>query len=136
MRIGVSIFLGASLFKFAAILGDEGFHGPCGGFAERTNGFAVDVVGDFKKQINIFRTAMTVLDAMEHFLHPQRAFAARRALAAGLVRVKLTDVQGGVHNIDLIGQDNDSAAARHRAGFAERFEIKRHIELIGLEHGH
>src|SRR5208282_3411393 len=79
----------ARLLKLAAILRDEGLHGPRRCFTEGANCLAVDVIGDVPQQIDILRPAMTVFDAVEHFLHPQRAFAARRALAAGLVRVEL-----------------------------------------------
>src|ERR1700683_3976502 len=88
-----SVAARARLLKLAAVFGDEGFHGPGGGFTERADRFAVDVVGHVPEQIHVLGAAMAVLDAVEHLLHPQCAFTARRALTAGLVRVKLRDVQ-------------------------------------------
>ena len=62
---------------------------------------------------------MTMFDAVEHFLHPQRAFTARCALAAGLVRVKLCDIQRALDDVDRIIEHNDTTRAGHRAGLAE-----------------
>src|SRR5882724_6550116 len=111
-------------FKFATIFRNEGFYRPGGGFAERANCFAVDVVGDVPQQIHVFGTTMALLDAMEHLLHPQRAFAARRALAARLVRVKLRDVERALHDVDRVIEHDDATRTGHRAGFAQRFEIQ------------
>src|ERR1035441_3460519 len=96
-------------FEFAAVLCDEGFHRPCGGFAKRANCFTVDVIGDVPQQIHVFGTTVALLDAVEHLLHPQRAFAAGRALAARLVRVKLRDIKRALNDIDRVIKHNDAA---------------------------
>ena len=41
-----SVAVLARLLKLAAVFRDEGFHGPRGGFAERADRLAVDVVGN------------------------------------------------------------------------------------------
>src|ERR1017187_5724503 len=141
MMSGMSVLLRsvavlARLLEFAAVLGYKGFHRPSGSFAERTDRFAVDVVRNIPQQVHILGAAVAVFDAMEHFLHPQRAFAARRALAARLMRIELRDVERALDDIDRVIQHNHPARARHRAGFAQRLEIERHINLVGLQHGH
>src|ERR1039457_178598 len=69
-----SVAVLACLLKLAAVFRDEGFCGPRGGFAERADRFAVDVVGDVPQQIHVFGATVAVFDAVEHFLHPQRCF--------------------------------------------------------------
>src|ERR1039458_1896265 len=69
-----SVTVLARLLKLAAVLGDEGFHRPGGGFPERTDCFAVDVVGNVPQQVHVLGAAVAVFDAMEHLFHPQRAF--------------------------------------------------------------
>src|SRR5258706_5232041 len=76
VNLTVSAILVAGLFKFAAIIFQERLDRPRGGFAEGADRFAVDVVGDLKQKINVLRTPMTFFDAVEHFLHPKRAFPA------------------------------------------------------------
>src|ERR1051325_5329676 len=65
-----SVAVLACLFKFTAVLGDEGFHAPGGGVAERADRLAVNVVGDVPKQIHVFGPAVPMLDPMQHLLHP------------------------------------------------------------------
>src|SRR5436190_19395889 len=93
VNLTVSAILVAGLFKFAAVIFQERFDRPRGGFAEGADRFAVDVVGDLEQQINILGSAVAGFDAVEHFLHPERALAAGRALAAAFVGVKLGDVE-------------------------------------------
>src|ERR1039458_5521320 len=123
-------------FELTAVFCDERLHGPRGGFAERANRLAVDVVGNIPEQIHVFGTTMALPDAVEHLFHPQRAFTAGRALAARLVRVKLRHIERALHDVDRIIEHNNATRTGHRAGFAQRLEIKRHVNLISLQHGH
>src|ERR1043166_577267 len=93
MSLTVSAMFLASLLKLTAVLRHECFDWPRGGFTERANRFAVDVVGHVPEQVHIFRAPVTGVHAMEHLLHPERPLPARCALAAGLVGEKLRDVQ-------------------------------------------
>src|SRR6266481_1959906 len=80
VSLTVSAILVAGLFKFAAVILQERLDRPRGGFAERADRLAVDVVGDLEQQIDVLRSAVACLDTMEHFLHPKRAFPAWCAL--------------------------------------------------------
>ena len=57
---------------------------------------------------------MAGFNAVEHFLHPERAFPARRALAAAFVGVKLGNIQRRIDDANVFGQHDDTAAAGHR----------------------
>src|SRR3954464_13524112 len=63
---------------------DHGAHRHGRRVAERADGAALDVVGHGIEQVDVVRLAVTVLDAVHHAPQPARAFAAGRALAAGL----------------------------------------------------
>src|SRR5436305_7186559 len=60
-------------------------HRADGGVAEGAERLAADVVGHVEEEIGILRTPFAALEAIEDRLQPVRPFAARRALAAGLV---------------------------------------------------
>src|SRR6516162_5271209 len=75
--------------EFVFELREKALHRPGTGFAERADGAAAgDVVGDLAEVIGVARAAVTVREAMQRLVHPERAFAARRALAATFMRVK------------------------------------------------
>src|SRR5262245_18238746 len=74
-------------------LADEALHRPGAGFAEGADGAAArNIIRDLDQVIRILGAALAVGEAMERFAHPERTFAARRALSAAFVRVKLADV--------------------------------------------
>ena len=50
--------------KFTAVLGDERFHRPRGGLAERADRLAIDVVGHFPQEIDVFGATVPVFDAV------------------------------------------------------------------------
>jgi len=69
-------------FKLVFEFADEALHRPRAGFAERADGFPGDVVGDIGEQRDVVRMAATRGEPVGDLLHPERAFAAGRALAA------------------------------------------------------
>src|ERR1700685_4665418 len=75
-------------YKFIFELRDETLHRPRAGFAERANRAAAgNVVGDLHEIIRGGGAAFAVREAMQRLAHPERTFAAWRALAAAFVRV-------------------------------------------------
>src|SRR5258706_12821492 len=77
------------VLELVAKMLDEAFHRQRGGIAQRADRAAGDVVRHRIKFVEIFRTALPVLDAMDHAIQPAGAFAARRALAAGFFEIKI-----------------------------------------------
>ena len=65
--------------------------------------------------------------AVGDLLHPERAFAARRALAARFVSVKFVDVIQRLDHVARVVHDDDAAGARHGTRRRERIEIHRDI---------
>ncbi len=61
------------------------------------------------------------------FLHPERAFAAGRALAARFVRVERGDVGEALDHVARLVHDDDAAAARHGTCCGEGVEIERDV---------
>ena len=70
--------------------------------------------------------------AMQRFGHPERTFAARRALAAAFVRVKFGDVRQRFDDVRRIIHHDDRARTGHAAGGNQRIEIVRQIEHVDL----
>src|SRR4030095_8829573 len=62
---------------------DQALDGPGGGVAERADGMAFDLIADIEQHIDLCLLGLALGHAFEHAPHPTRAFAARRALAAG-----------------------------------------------------
>src|SRR5262245_42887113 len=58
------------------------FHGSHGRVAQRAQRVAADVAGHGLQEHGVALASLAVLDALEHQLHPVRALAAGRALAA------------------------------------------------------
>ena len=68
---------------------DEALHRQRGGIAERANRSTLDVIRDGGQHIEVFLTALAVLDPVHHSPEPTGAFAARRALAARFLEVEI-----------------------------------------------
>src|SRR5215469_10445144 len=78
--------------KFLSELCDKTLCWPRACFAKRANCSSSNVVADTFERFWIFCHAASAQHAVGNFSHPKRAFPARRALAAALVRVELVDV--------------------------------------------
>src|SRR5262249_36550969 len=72
--------------------------------------------------------ALAARQTMQRLGHPQRTFAARRALATTLVRIKFGDVAKRFDDVGGIIQYDDRARTRHATSSNERIEIVRQIE--------
>src|SRR5436190_649051 len=74
-------------------LPDKTLHRPRTGFTKGADGASAgNVVRDAEQVIRVALPAFTMREAMQRLAHPERALAAGRALAATLMRVKLSDV--------------------------------------------
>ena len=100
---------------------------PGARFAERADRAPGDIVGDGLQRVGILRDPAAEQHAVGDFLHPKRTFAARRALAAALVRIKFVDVVERPNHVARIVEHDDAAGTGHRAGRGERIEIHRDL---------
>src|SRR6266576_3126320 len=78
-------------FEVGAELGQEAEHRPGGRLAERADGVAGDAVRDIGQQLDVAGLALAARQAVAYARQPAGGLAARRALAARLVRVELHD---------------------------------------------
>ncbi|MPN58916.1 hypothetical protein SDC9_206632 [bioreactor metagenome] len=70
--------------------------------------------------------------AVKRLGHPKRTFAARSALAAAFMRVKLGQVRQGSHDIGRIIHDDNRARSGHAACRNQRVKVIGQIEHIDL----
>src|SRR4029077_20325304 len=84
---------GGVLFELGAELGSERPRGHGSSVRQRTDGVALDVVGDVQEQIDVGRRGGPILEPRQHAMEPAGALAARRALAARLVVEEAAQVQ-------------------------------------------
>src|SRR3990170_2613939 len=77
------------VLEFTAEILDEAFHRPGRGIAQCANGTPLDVGGDIRQHVEVLGSSLPVFDAMDHARHPAGAFAAWRALTAGLLIIEM-----------------------------------------------
>src|SRR5258706_4238284 len=128
---------GATRDKLVLELPDKTLHWPRASFSERANRPATgDVVRNPDQVVRVALAPFAMSQTMQGFGHPQRTFAARGALAAAFVRVKLRDIRERLDDVRRIVEHNDGAGAGHAAGRDEGIKIVRQIEqtqlLLGL----
>ena len=78
-----------ALLDLWAEVAHEALDGPRGGVAERADRAALDLLGELEQHVDLALVPTAFGEAVHHVHHPGRAFAAGRALAAGLVLVEL-----------------------------------------------
>src|ERR1700733_6592193 len=119
------------IFELVAPFLDDADRGQRGGVAERAEGAPEHVFRQLVDQRNVFLSAGTCVEAVEHFLEPRRAFAAGDAPAAGFVRIEMHDAAGNVHHAGIFIHDHGAARAEHRADLGDRVEVHGDVDLVG-----
>ena len=90
-----------------------------------------DVAADRDQEIEVVGTTRAVRHAVEHLLDPARAFAARRALAARLVREELGEPPRDEHRVDGLVEHHDRAGAEHDAErLLHEVHVERRVEVL------
>src|SRR5512142_1992695 len=120
----VAVELGAELL-------DEALHRHRRRVAQGADGLAADAVRHLHELVHVAPRRVAVLDALEHALHPRRALAAGRALAAALVGVELGDARERADHARRVVHDDDAARAGHGAGGLQGVELHRDVDLVG-----
>src|SRR4030095_15440126 len=124
-------------FKLVAVFLDKRRRRHGRRIAERTNRIPHDIATDVENQIEIALLARAVLDAAKNLFHPVTAFAARAALAAGLVGEKPSEVPRGVDHTRGIVHDDHSAGAEQASRRLDGLVIEIHLfDLLGAQHRH
>ena len=81
--------------------------------------------------------ALAMLDPVKNLFHPVAAFAARAALAAGLVGEKTGKVPRGPHHAGGFVHDDNAARTEQTARGLNRFIVEIYFfNLVGQQHGH
>ena len=101
-----------------------------GGVTERAQRLADDVAGDAVQQVDVFRSAFSTLDALQQFIEPVAALAARRALPARLVAVEVQQVHRQPHHADTVVHHDEPGRAEERPCFLDVVEARRRIEVL------
>src|SRR5712691_8555863 len=110
-----ALFVFNVMLELVAEMGNEAFNRQRGGVAQSANGASRDVVRDIEQQIQILLLSLAVLDAVHHPVQPAGAFAARRALAAGFLEVKIGKPKQRFHHARRFIHNDDCAGTQHRA---------------------
>ena len=100
---------------------------PGAGLAERADGPAGDLVGDALQEGTVLGPGLPVHHAARDLLHPERALAARRALAAAFVRIEGVNVRERLDHADRVVHNDHAARAAHRPDHGERIEVHRYV---------
>src|SRR3954454_10702537 len=116
---------------------DQALDRPRRRVAERADGMAFDLFGDFQQHVDFALVGATVGHAGQDAPHPARALAARRALAAALVLVEIGDAGDGADQVGRLVHHDYGRGAEARAQLAQRVEIHRRVDdLLGRHHAH
>lgn len=111
------------LLKFFREFGEEALGGPGTSFTECADGAASDVVGYAFEHCRIVCYTLAVGEAMGDFLHPERAFATRGALAAGFVGVEFVDICENFDHVAGVVHHDDAAGAGHGTDGCEGIKV-------------
>src|ERR1700722_659344 len=130
MRVG-GIFVDAP-FDLRAEMPQQALHRPRSAIAKGANGVAFDLRRDFHEHVDLALLRAPVRHAVEHAPHPAHALAARRALAAAFMLVKIGNARHRLHDIVGLVHDDDGGRAERRLLVAAAVEIhQQRVSLIG-----
>src|SRR5271155_1642064 len=101
------------VLKLVPVVLQEALHGPRRRIPERADRVTLDPVCDIEQKSQVLAPSLTRNDALEHAVEPTRAFAARRALTAGLRIIKARQSLERAHHAGGLVHDDDGAGA-HR----------------------
>src|SRR5215469_2085478 len=108
---------------------EEALHRPGRRIAERTDGVALDAVGDIDEERELLAPRLAREHALQQSIHPARSLAARRALAAGLRHVEARDALEHPHHAGGLVHDDDRRGPDGGADGTQRVVVE-----VGLEH--
>src|SRR5690606_38921833 len=95
--------------------------------AERADGVAFDLLGNLVQRVDLIDLGLAVAEALHDAPHPAGTFAARGALAAGLVLVEIADAADRADYVGRLIHHDDARRAEARAQFLEPVEVHRRV---------
>src|SRR6185437_8920344 len=96
------------VLEFMAIVLQEALHRPGGCVSERADGVAFDAIRHVQEESQLLASRLAGQHPFEEAVHPTRAFAAGRALSAGLGHVEAGDALQHAHHAGRLVHHNDS----------------------------
>src|SRR3984885_874786 len=128
--VGVGGVLVDAPFDLGTEVAQQALHRPGGAVAEGADGVAFDLGCDFPEHVDLALLRAAFGHAVEHAPHPAHALAARRALAAALVLVKVGDARHRPHDVDALVHDDHGGGAER--GFLLAAAVEIHQQRVGL----
>ena len=110
---------------------DKALNRPRRCVAERADGMAFDLFGDFIQHVDLGRRRITGAHAFHHTPHPACAFTAGRALAAAFMLVEIGQARNGADDVGGLVHYDDGRSAKTGADFLTAVEIHRHVHHHG-----
>src|SRR5919112_3081510 len=111
--------------------GDDRAGRPVAEGAERA---AEDRVADVLEGVHVLGPALAALQPAEDLAHPVGPLPAGGALAAGLMRVELGEVQARPDHADVLGEDHHRGRAEQAASPGDALEVHGGVEVVGGQH--
>src|SRR5690606_5088981 len=109
--------------ELVAEVAKETLYRPGSGVAQCANSMSLDFVSDLLQLVEVLFGPPPLDDPAEHAVEPARAFAAGRALAAGLGHVETRDATQGAHHADGYVHHHHRPGAERGTGLLERVVV-------------
>src|SRR5437867_7308276 len=103
--------------------------------AEGADRAACDVAAQAEQEVQILLPAAAVLNASQDLQEPETPFAARGALAAGLMVEELQEIFRGPDHARAFFHHRDPAGPQHGPGLRERVEVHLDIQVLRGQEG-
>ena len=116
---------------------DQPLHRPRRGVAQRADGVPLDLLRQLLEHVNLLEPSVALLHPLHDGVEPPGTLAARGALPAGLVLVKVRQARDGVHDVRALVHDDHRRGAQTGLRRLERVEIHEHLLAHALgDQGH
>src|ERR1700733_14821474 len=101
-----------------------------GTITQRAEGLSENRIGDVQQRVQVFGGAAAGFQAVVDLAEPERAFAARRALAAWLVFVEVDPTSDRPHHAGGLVENLQRLGAEHRPGCSDALVVQRDIQML------
>src|SRR5690348_14699711 len=105
------------------VVAQEALHRPRRCLAEGADGVAFDLTGRALEHVQIAQLRLAFGNAREHAIHPARAFATRRALAARFGVVEARDALTRAHHARSLVHHDHGARTEAGTGLLDRIVV-------------
>ncbi len=98
-----------SPFEFVPEFPNDALHRPRSGIPKGANGITLDVVRDIEEEIDVCHRPIAGYELVENLFHPAAPFAARSALTARFMAVKVRDAGKDPENVRVFIHNDHSS---------------------------